>query len=83
MDEPVELAMSDASGEAVAARSRRALLEARREATVVQAIDAALFAGLAVVAAMGFATYVVFAFIENRMTGWATRRQNAPLSGGG
>jgi uncharacterized membrane protein len=48
MNEPVEPAMSDASGEAVAARARRALLEARREASVVLAFDVALFAGLAV-----------------------------------
>lgn len=42
-----------------------------------------MFAGLAVVALMGSATYIVFAFIERRVTGWATRRQNVPMSGGG
>lgn len=42
-----------------------------------------MFAGLAVVAMMGFATYLVFAFLEGRVTGWATRRQNVPMSGGG
>jgi len=29
-----------------------------------------MFAGLAVIAAMGIVTYVVFAMIERRMTGW-------------
>jgi NitT/TauT family transport system permease protein len=42
-----------------------------------------MFAGLAVIAAMGIATYVVFAVLEARVTGWATRGQNTPLSGGG
>ena len=32
---------------------------------------------------MGIATYVVFAVLEARVTGWATRGQNTPLSGGG
>lgn len=42
-----------------------------------------MFAGLAVIAVMGIATYVVFAVLEARVTGWATRGQNTPLSGGG
>lgn len=42
-----------------------------------------MFAGVTVIAAMGIATYVVFALIERRFTGWATRRQNVPVSGGG
>jgi NitT/TauT family transport system permease protein len=41
-----------------------------------------MFAGLAVIAIMGIATYVVFALLEARVTGWATRR-DAPLTGGG
>jgi NitT/TauT family transport system permease protein len=41
-----------------------------------------MFAGLAVIAIMGIATYVVFAMLEARVTGWATRR-DAPLTGGG
>jgi NitT/TauT family transport system permease protein len=40
------------------------------------------FAGLSVIAIMGIATYLVFAFIESRLTGWATRRQDAPMGGG-
>ncbi len=42
-----------------------------------------MFAGLTVIALMGIATYVVFAVLEGRMTSWATRRQDAPLAGGG
>jgi NitT/TauT family transport system permease protein len=42
-----------------------------------------MFAGLAVIAVMGIATYAVFAVLEARVTGWATRGQNTPLSGGG
>src|SRR5436190_8972597 len=42
-----------------------------------------MFAGLAVIAIMGIATYVVFAVLEARLTSWATRRQDAPLVGGG
>lgn len=41
-----------------------------------------MFAGLTVIALMGVATYVVFALIEGRMTGWATRGQQGPLGGG-
>jgi len=42
-----------------------------------------MFAGLAVIAIMGIATYVVFAVLEARLTSWATRRQDAPLVGSG
>jgi NitT/TauT family transport system permease protein len=42
-----------------------------------------VFAGLAVVAVMGMATYAVFALLEARLTSWATRRHDAPMSGGG
>jgi NitT/TauT family transport system permease protein len=42
-----------------------------------------MFAGVTVIAAMGIATYVVFALIERRFTGWATRRQDVPVAGGG
>ncbi|MDB5650651.1 MAG: nitrate/sulfonate/bicarbonate transporter permease, partial [Hyphomicrobiales bacterium] len=41
-----------------------------------------MFAGLIVIAAMGIGTYLIFALIETRMTGWATRKQT-PLTGGG
>jgi NitT/TauT family transport system permease protein len=37
-----------------------------------------LFAGLIVISLMAMAMYVVFAKIEQRMTGWATRGQQAP-----
>jgi NitT/TauT family transport system permease protein len=40
------------------------------------------FAGLIVIAIMGIATYAVFAFLEVRFTGWATRRQDAGFGGG-
>lgn len=42
-----------------------------------------MFAGLVVVAAMGFVTYLIFSILESRMTGWATRRQNLSMLGGG
>jgi NitT/TauT family transport system permease protein len=42
-----------------------------------------MFAGVTVIAAMGIATYLIFAFIERRFTGWATRRQDVVTSGGG
>jgi NitT/TauT family transport system permease protein len=42
-----------------------------------------MFAGLAVIAMMGIATYVIFAMLEAHVTGWATRRQDAPVGGGG
>lgn len=34
-----------------------------------------MFAGVAVIAALGILTYAIFAMIEKRMTGWATRGQ--------
>lgn len=34
-----------------------------------------MFAGVAVIAALGILTYVIFALIEKRMTGWANRGQ--------
>jgi NitT/TauT family transport system permease protein len=37
-----------------------------------------LFAGLIVISLMAMAMYVIFAKIEERMTGWATRGQQAP-----
>ncbi len=40
-----------------------------------------MFAGLFVIAAMGIATYIIFALIEARMTGWATRSQRSPTGG--
>jgi NitT/TauT family transport system permease protein len=41
-----------------------------------------MFAGLMVIAAMGIATYVIFAAIESRVTGWATRRHDTQFGGG-
>jgi NitT/TauT family transport system permease protein len=41
-----------------------------------------MFAELAVIAAMGIATYVVFAALERRLTRWATRRQETQFGGG-
>jgi NitT/TauT family transport system permease protein len=41
-----------------------------------------MFAGLMVIAAMGIATYVIFALIERRVTGWAMRRQDTQFGGG-
>jgi NitT/TauT family transport system permease protein len=41
-----------------------------------------MFAGVAVIALMGIAAYVVFAFLEDRFTGWATRRHQDPFGGG-
>lgn len=41
-----------------------------------------MFAGLAVIAAMGVVTYLAFAVIERRMTGWAVRGQNMAAGGG-
>jgi NitT/TauT family transport system permease protein len=38
-----------------------------------------MFAGLMVIAAMGIATFVIFALIEKRMTGWATRGQQGSV----
>jgi hypothetical protein len=31
---------------------------------------------------MGIATYVIFAVIESRVTGWATRRHDTQFGGG-
>ncbi len=42
-----------------------------------------MFAGLFVIAAMGIATYVFFAVLEGRVTGWATRGQENSMEGGG
>ncbi len=42
-----------------------------------------MFAGVFVIAAMGVATYMVFAFIERRMTGWAIRGRDMQAIGGG
>ena len=42
-----------------------------------------VFAGLFVIAAMGVAIYAVFAAIETRTTGWATRGQTARFDAGG
>jgi NitT/TauT family transport system permease protein len=42
-----------------------------------------MFAGLFVIAFMGIATYIVFALLEGRMTGWATRGQQGSMGGGG
>jgi NitT/TauT family transport system permease protein len=41
-----------------------------------------MFAGLMVIAAMGIATYAIFAALETRFTGWATRRQDTFFGGG-
>jgi len=41
-----------------------------------------MFAGLIVIAAMGIGTYLICAFVEQRMTGWANRKQ-LQMSGGG
>jgi NitT/TauT family transport system permease protein len=41
-----------------------------------------MFAGLAVIAAMGITTYAIFALLEQRFTGWATRRQETHFGGG-
>ncbi len=42
-----------------------------------------MFAGVAVIAAMGIATYLIFVMIEQRFTGWAMRKHNMPVTGGG
>ena len=41
-----------------------------------------MFAGVFVIASMGIATYVIFAMLERRFTGWATRRQDNLFGGG-
>lgn len=38
-----------------------------------------VFAGLIVIGAMGVVMYEIFAWLERRITGWASRGQNAPL----
>ncbi len=40
-----------------------------------------VFAGLAVVAGMGIAMYSIFAWVERRMTGWATRSADFGIGG--
>jgi len=40
-----------------------------------------VFAGLAVIAFMGIAMYAIFAVLEKRMTGWATRETNFGIGG--
>jgi len=42
-----------------------------------------MFAGVAVIAAMGIITYLIFVMIERRFTGWAMRKHNAAVVGGG
>lgn len=42
-----------------------------------------MFAGVSVIAAMGIATYLIFVAIEQRFTGWATRKNNVNVMGGG
>jgi NitT/TauT family transport system permease protein len=42
-----------------------------------------MFAGVSVIAAMGIATYVIFVIIEQRFTGWATRKNNITVLGSG
>lgn len=42
---------------------------------------ALVFAGLVVVALMGVAIYAVFATLERRFTGWATRKLDIPAAG--
>lgn len=41
-----------------------------------------MFAGVFVIAAMGIATYVIFALLERRFTHWATRREQQHFGGG-
>jgi NitT/TauT family transport system permease protein len=41
-----------------------------------------MFAGLFVIAALGIATYAIFAVLERRFTGWATRREQTHFGGG-
>jgi NitT/TauT family transport system permease protein len=42
-----------------------------------------MFAGVSVIALMGVATYVVFAVLERRLTGWSTRRAEVQVQAGG
>ena len=41
-----------------------------------------MFAGLIVIAAMGILTYLFFVIIEQKVTGWATRKQDVMMTGG-
>jgi NitT/TauT family transport system permease protein len=41
-----------------------------------------MFAGVFVIAAMGIATYIIFALLERRFTRWATRREQTTFGGG-
>ena len=41
-----------------------------------------MLAGLFVIAALGIATYAIFAVLERRFTGWATRREQTTFGGG-
>jgi NitT/TauT family transport system permease protein len=41
-----------------------------------------MFAGVFVIAAMGIATYVIFALLERHFTHWATRREQQHFGGG-
>lgn len=41
-----------------------------------------MFAGLIVIAAMGILTYLLFAFLEQRVTGWALRKQTVIMTSG-
>ena len=43
---------------------------------------ALMFAGLIVIAAMGILTYLFFVLIEQKVTGWATRKQDVMMTGG-
>jgi len=40
-----------------------------------------VFAGLIVIAVMGIVMYTVFAAVERRMTGWATRKMDYATGG--
>jgi NitT/TauT family transport system permease protein len=42
-----------------------------------------MFAGVVVIAITGMLTYIVFALIEKRVTGWATRKNNVIVQAGG
>lgn len=42
-----------------------------------------MFAGVAVIALMGMATYGLFAVLERRFAGWSTRRNELEMQGGG
>jgi NitT/TauT family transport system permease protein len=42
-----------------------------------------MFAGVSVIALMGVATYLVFALLERRLTGWSTRRNDVQVQAAG